>query len=231
LEKNPASNQDEMPDAVNNLGLVLQAQGKIGEARQFLERAVALSRKSPNEPRTLTLMSNLGGILSDLALYPQAEQVLREVVERRRKLLGDNHPQVPRAMMKLAWLLTLKGAYPEGEALDLAALEVSRRTVGPEHSDVIAITINLGRLYLEIGRSQEAEGLFRAALEVGRRRLGPAHADVASFQTNLGVVLMKRGDTSTHKSPHNGLAKSPATTTAPTPFRRPSQPRPAPPMI
>jgi tetratricopeptide (TPR) repeat protein len=146
LAKNPATAESEMPDALNNLGLVLQAEGKIGEARQFFERAVALSRKSPHELRTLTLMSNWGNVLSDLALYSQAEQVLREVLDRRRKLLGDNHPQVPLGTMNLAWVLALEGVYAESEAKSLAALDGLRRTVGPEHSNFIAATNNLGRM-------------------------------------------------------------------------------------
>jgi tetratricopeptide (TPR) repeat protein len=194
LAKNPATAESEMPDALNNLGLVLQAEGKIGEARQFFERAVALSRKSPHELRTLTLMSNWGNVLSDLALYSQAEQVLREVLDRRRKLLGDNHPQVPLGTMNLAWVLALEGVYAESEAKSLAALDGLRRTVGPEHSNFIAATNNLGRMYLEIGRPKEAETCFRSALEVGRRKLGAAHAAIASYQTNLGIVLMERGD-------------------------------------
>jgi tetratricopeptide (TPR) repeat protein len=195
LEKNPAANQHEIPDALNNLGLVLQAEGRIAEARQFLERAVGLSRKSADDlPRTLTLMSNWGDVLGDLALYPQAEQILREVVDRRRKLLGGNHPQVPLALMKLAWLLYLRGSYAEAEATSLAALDGFRRTVGPDHYNVISTTNNLGRLYREIGRAEDAEACFRKALDLGRRKLGPAHAAIASYQTNLGVALMERGD-------------------------------------
>lgn len=194
LDKNPGTNQNEMPDTINNLGLVLQAEGKIGEARQFFERAVGLSRKSPNQLRTLTLMSNWGGVLSDQALYPQAEQVMREVVDRRRKLLGENHPQVPHAMMNLAWTLALEGSYAESEATSLAALAGLRRTLGPGHADVIAATNNLGRMYLEIGRPKKAETCFRSALELGRRQFGPSHSAMALYQTNLGVVLMERGD-------------------------------------
>ncbi len=60
LDQHPGTNLEEMPDAVNNLGLVLQSEGKTGEARQFFERAVGLSKKSSHELRTLTLMSNWG---------------------------------------------------------------------------------------------------------------------------------------------------------------------------
>jgi eukaryotic-like serine/threonine-protein kinase len=146
LQNHAAASQTEMPDALNNLGLLLQSEGKIGETRQFLEQAVELSRKLPDERRTLTLMSNWGDLLGDLALYSQGEHVLREVVERRRKLLGDNHPQVPIAMMKLAWNLTLSGSYTEAETMSLAALEGFRRTVGQEHFNFIATTNNLGRM-------------------------------------------------------------------------------------
>jgi tetratricopeptide (TPR) repeat protein len=194
LEKDSAANAGELPDALNNLGLILQSEGKTGEARGFFERAVTLSRSLSDVPRTLTLMSNWGGVLMDLARYTEAEQVLREVLERRRQLLGDHHPQVPRAMMKLGWLLTLKGAYTEAEALDLAGIDGLRQTAGPEHFDVIATTYNLGRLYLETGLAKEAEARFREALDVGRRKLGPAHAEIASYQTNLGIALLERGD-------------------------------------
>ena len=195
LEKNPGTSQNEMPDTLNNLGLVLQSEGKMVDARQFFERAVLLSRKFPGEPlRTLTLMSNWGNVLCDLALYSQAEPILREVLDRRRKLLGDNHPQVPRSMVRLGRLLTLKGAYSDAETMDLAALESLRRILGPEHYDTVSTTNSLGLIYLETGRARQAEASFRSALELGLRKLGPAHADIASYQTNLGVVLMERGD-------------------------------------
>jgi tetratricopeptide (TPR) repeat protein len=47
LEHNPAVNQGEMPDALNNFALVLQAEGKVAEARQYPERAVELSQNLP----------------------------------------------------------------------------------------------------------------------------------------------------------------------------------------
>lgn len=158
-EKNSSASANEMPDAVNNLGLVPQAEGKTREARGLFERAVALSRNFPKEPtRTLTLMGNLGGVYIDLALYPEAERILCEVLERRRALLGDNHPRVPNTTMRLGYVLYLRGDYAGAEALYLNAIADLHRIVGTDHPDVIEDGNTLGRLYLETGRKSRSRG-------------------------------------------------------------------------
>ena len=67
------------PHSLNNLGCLLQAQGDYGEARGYLERALAMSqalypkeRYPQGHPDLASSLNNLGGLLQDQGDYGEA---------------------------------------------------------------------------------------------------------------------------------------------------------------
>ena len=158
----------ELSHTLNNLGLVLQRRGRAAEARDLFRRAVEISRHYPAQrSETLTMMSNLGGVLSDLGELDASEKVLRDVLAQRTELLGEGHPQVPRSRNRLAVLLGKKGAYPEAERLYRSSLAGYRRSLPADHPEILATTNNLARLLQTLGRIPEAEGLYGEVIAAG----------------------------------------------------------------
>jgi serine/threonine-protein kinase len=183
----------ELSHVYNNLGLVVQSQGRLVEAKGLFEQAVAISRRYPNQwTETLVMMSNLGAVLAETGDVVRAEPVMREVLAQRRERLGNLHPQTIRSMVRLSRVLRGRGNYAEAVQLLRASLGAYQRVLGPEHPDTAANTDSLGEVLQEMGQDAEAEGLYRQAIAIGVRTLGD-HSDVALWQSDLASLLRQKG--------------------------------------
>jgi tetratricopeptide (TPR) repeat protein/tRNA A-37 threonylcarbamoyl transferase component Bud32 len=184
----------ELSHVYNNLGLVLQSQGKLAEAKGLFEKAVAISRGYPNQwTETLVMMSNLGAVLAEAGDVARAGPLLREVLQQRRQRLGDDHPQTIRSMVRLSRVLRSRGDYTEAVQLLRASLAAYQRILGTEHPDSAASMDSLGEVLQEMGQRAEAEGLYRQAIAIGARTLGD-HSDVALWQSDLASLLRQQGN-------------------------------------
>ena len=79
---------------MNNLALLLEAQGHLEEARALYVDALEGRRRTlgPNHPDTFTSMLNLATLLADVKERDEAAALLRECFEGRQRVLGPNHP-------------------------------------------------------------------------------------------------------------------------------------------
>jgi len=78
----------------------------------------------------------------------------------RRRLLGENHPDVATSLNNLADLYFSQVKDKEAETLYLQALDVRRRVFGENHPDVATILNNLAGLYKSQERYEDAERLY-----------------------------------------------------------------------
>ncbi|MEH2152210.1 CHAT domain-containing protein, partial [Nostoc sp.] len=114
-------------------------------------------------------------------------------LEMRKRLLGEEHPDVAQSLNQLATLYNRQGRYADAEPLSRQALEMRKRLLGEEHPDVANSLNNLAGLYLSQGRYADAEPLFRQALEMRKRLLGEEHPDVANSLNNLAGLYQSQG--------------------------------------
>ncbi|MEY2396172.1 MAG: eukaryotic-like serine/threonine-protein kinase, partial [Acidobacteriaceae bacterium] len=94
----------------------------------------------------------------------RAENNYREVLNAKRKALGDNHPEVADAIERLANVLHSRGNLLEAETLYRQSLAMQQH-FHQEPSIVVAhARFLLAQLYASWGREQDAEPLWRAYL-------------------------------------------------------------------
>ncbi|OCL01560.1 hypothetical protein AOQ84DRAFT_306480, partial [Glonium stellatum] len=72
-----------------------------------------------------------------------AATIKREVLEKRRHILGDEHPDTIAAMNNLANTLGDLGQHQNAATIFREVLEKSRRILGDEHPDTITAINNL----------------------------------------------------------------------------------------
>ena len=87
----------EHPDtatSLNNLAVLLQAQGDLAGARPLFERALAIREKvlGAEHPDTATSLGNLGRLLRDLGQPDKAEPLFLRAIAVGDKALGAEHP-------------------------------------------------------------------------------------------------------------------------------------------
>lgn len=139
------------------------------------------------------LLGTLGQVLSSLAAYERAEELLAEALEMERGLHGGDHPHVARALHRRATALHDLGEYEEAGALVREALAMRQRLFPGSHAAVVEGLRLAARSATRLGDPPEAERLYREALAMHRYLVPSDDARTASLLNDLGVALDHTG--------------------------------------
>jgi tetratricopeptide (TPR) repeat protein len=127
----------EHPDtliSVDNMGLVLQAQGKYEEAEKLHRRALKGREKmlGMEHPNTLTSVNRQGLTLQAHGKY-EAEKMYRRALEGREKMLGMEYPNTLTSVNRLGLALQAHGKYEEAEKMHRRTLEGGKKGLGMQN--------------------------------------------------------------------------------------------------
>ncbi|KAK8071889.1 ATP GTP binding protein [Apiospora saccharicola] len=75
-------------------------------------------------------MNNLAFVLDRQGKYGEAEQMHRQTLELRVKVLGQEHPDTLTNMNNLAFVLESQGKYLEAEQMHRQTLELMEKVLG-----------------------------------------------------------------------------------------------------
>ncbi|MCL1466882.1 tetratricopeptide repeat protein [Argonema galeatum] len=162
-------------------------------AIEYFRKAVALQKKLGLETDLSESLHNLANLYYSQGRYSEAEPLLLQGLELRKRWLGDEHPDVATSLNNLANLYYSQGRYSEAEPLLLQTLELRKRLLGDEHPDVATSLNNLANLYYSQERYSQAEPLLLQTLELRKRWLGDEHLDVATSLNNLAYLYKSQG--------------------------------------
>ena len=143
--------------------------------------------------------SSLMGALSSFLAWAQGHyaggrQLEQRVLEVRKRVLGEEHPDTLRSMNDLASILQEQGDYAGARQLQESVLEAWKRVFGEEHPDTLTSMNNLAYMLVVHGDYAEARQLEERALEGQRRVLGEEHPDTLTSMNNLAVTLQAQED-------------------------------------
>ncbi|MEV4169225.1 alpha/beta fold hydrolase [Nonomuraea sp. NPDC049709] len=125
---------------------------------------------------------------------PQAaEEELRQVIEARARILGENHADTLASRHKLAKAISEQGRWDEAEPLLRSIVIAENEVRGPEHSDTMVVRHSLARAILAQGRQAEAERMLRDILEVRDRIWSPLTPETLYTRQTLARALMEQG--------------------------------------
>ncbi|WLE96987.1 MAG: tetratricopeptide repeat protein [Candidatus Electrothrix communis] len=163
-------------------------QGKYQDGIAFAEQSYkyALEHFGAEHPKTLTAMNNLSGLYNTQGLYSQAEELLKEVVRLREKVLGAEDTSTMNASNRLALFYESQKRYEKAESLFKKIYELQKRVLGAEHQDAIVSLAHLAKLYHLQGRNREAASLIDEALQTAERHWNELNKKTAT--------ALKKGD-------------------------------------
>lgn len=194
-QKNLANRPELQREMLTLLGRIYERRGAYEAALPLLEQAVALGRRSLGPSRELAQsLNDLGVARGQLAQLDAARATLESALAMRRKVLGEEHPEVAVSHSELGRTLFDLGRLDEAEAHFRAALAIRRKALGPDDHETATSMSDLGLLLRQKGDRAGAEALFRKTLAVTRKSSGPKHPDVATALANLALTVNERGD-------------------------------------
>jgi len=164
-----------------------EAEELTREARTILSRggadSIDLARTLNNQAVLLRRQGNLRA----------AEQLYRESLAMKVRLLGEESADVATGKSNLALALKDQGRYDDAERLYRESLDLRLRLHGEMSTEVATTRNGLALVLQEKGDLAAAEELLRQSLDLRRRLRGPRHPRVASALNNLAFLLQLRG--------------------------------------
>jgi serine/threonine-protein kinase len=190
----PETRSEDLATSLLHVAAVRRARERYGEARALAREAVVLLRDGgAASPALARVLNNQAALLEDAGDLEGAEELYREALGMKIRLLGEEHPDVATGKNNLALVLKRQGRYEEAERLYRESLALRRRLHG-EGSTEVAVTVNnLALLLQDRGDLAAAEPLLRQGLDLRRRLYGPEHPALASGLNNLAFLLQLRG--------------------------------------
>ncbi|KAJ7878244.1 acyl transferase/acyl hydrolase/lysophospholipase [Mycena leptocephala] len=234
-------NLEDHPDtlrAMANLATTYHKLGRYQEAEPLASTVLEKQKQllGADHPHTLLAMGNLAVTYHKLGRYQEAEPLesmcwrsgsryqeaepLESIVlEKRKQLLGADHPDTLSAMANLAatyrnlgrskrqshlkalcwkaeaaaWCRPSRHAVQEAEPLESIVLEKRKQVLGADHPDTLSAMANLAATYRELGRYQEAESLEGIVLEKRKQVLGADHPNTLLAMENLAATYHELG--------------------------------------
>jgi serine/threonine protein kinase/tetratricopeptide (TPR) repeat protein len=175
-----------------------EAVGREVNVRYILEEAAKrLEGELGDQPEIrATIQRALGLTYQKLNLFEEAIGHLSTVLETRRRIFGDPHPDVLVSMNDLAWVIHDQSAgYNERtEQLAREALERGRTLLGPEHPTVARSLFILGDQRKHKGDFVQAERYYSEALAIQQKVIGEVRKDVAQTLSALGQTYQHLND-------------------------------------
>src|SRR5690606_34949883 len=134
----------------------------------------------------------LGRVLWITGTFGEAEALLMQAADTRRRLLG-RHPDLALTLLELARIADRRGDGGRADELFAEALSIQRETLGDAHADVASTLDAFGLSLWNRGEVDAAEPLLRESVAVHRATRGD-HTLTAVAMNNLALVLMDRSD-------------------------------------
>ncbi|KAH7379370.1 kinesin light chain [Phaeosphaeria sp. MPI-PUGE-AT-0046c] len=125
--------------------------------------------------------------------FKEAEALEVQVLQTRKRVLGDEHPDTLLSMATLASTFRDDGRWKEAEDLEVQVLQSRKRVLGEEHPETLRSIANLASTYRDQGRLEEAEELEVQVLQSRKRVLGDEHPDTLRSIANLAVTYQEQG--------------------------------------
>ncbi|KAF2190064.1 FabD/lysophospholipase-like protein [Zopfia rhizophila CBS 207.26] len=125
--------------------------------------------------------------------YKEAEKAFAQVMQIRKRVLGEEHLSTLTSMANLASTYRNQGRWKEAEELFVQVMETRKRVLGEEHLSTLTSMANLASTYRNQGRWKEAEELEVQVMETSSRVLGEEHPSTLTSMANLASTYRNQG--------------------------------------
>ncbi|RYN97316.1 hypothetical protein AA0121_g13538, partial [Alternaria tenuissima] len=155
--------------------------------------ALSHSPTDDDDEERLELASKCAIALYSDGRYEEAEELEVQVMETRKRVLSDEHPDTLTSMANLALTYCNQGRWKEAEELQMQVMQTRKRVLSDEHPDMLTSMGNLASTYWNQGRWKKAEELEMQVMETRKRVLSDEHPDTLISMGNLASTYRNQG--------------------------------------
>src|SRR2546423_1685475 len=179
--------------ALTLAGLAAQKHIEYARAMEHFREAEKLADRGRTPAEWAEVQHLIANLTFDQGQYPEAEKMLRNIIEVRTHVLGSEHPDTLRSRNSLAHALWKGGKYSEAETDFHELIKREEKILGLEHPDTLASRHGLAITLDLRGKYAEAEAQFRALIKTEERVLGPEHPQTLRSRMEMAIALYEQG--------------------------------------
>ncbi|KAH3739805.1 hypothetical protein DPMN_046495 [Dreissena polymorpha] len=185
----------QLATAHQRIGYNLMLQDQDEKAINHFKKSLAISLVSgkPFELIALQSLNSMGITLSKLGRFDEAERYHFVSLKRRRKLLGEYHPNVGMTLNNIGLMYHQKGDGRLALQYFQEGLEIKKQSKAPDLSLVASLT-DVANAYLAGGTFDEALNALDEAEEILSKQRLPQMHDIAYLNDTRGNVYFKQGN-------------------------------------
>jgi tetratricopeptide (TPR) repeat protein len=154
-----------------------------------LDAEIVVAASAGREDTEVSLMSALGGLLKDQGMYYRALPVFEDCLAKRKRILGEDHPDTLTSLNHLASLLECIGEYDRALPIFEDCLAKRRLILGEDHPDTLTSLNDLASLLESMEEYDRALPIFEDCLAKRRLILGEDHPDTLTSLNHLASLL------------------------------------------
>ena len=177
-----------------NLGRMYRLLGRYQKSDELLGLALQKMKGtlSPDDPRIVDALIQLGALRGDQSNPKEAERLVREALSLAGRRFPPADPVVVSAQSALGRVLVQGGSYDQGIAVLDPLMKI--QPSGEEGMDTFLETLSaFAYAHHYVGHYQLAESLNRRALELDRQVHGESHPRVAYDLANIATIEVTLG--------------------------------------
>jgi eukaryotic-like serine/threonine-protein kinase len=181
--------------SMQQAAVLAQTRSDHETAQSYLEQVFEARRRvlGANDPGTLHSGHALARNLHRLGRFEAAEELAREMLDRRLQHSGLEHAETFTIMVELGRILQDQGQIAEAKSYFYKAAEVFESRLGPDHQTTLATRTSVGNMLSRIGRFEEAARIDADVLMRRQRRWGDDHPQTLIALSNLARSMRNMG--------------------------------------
>ncbi len=188
-----AAQSGQVSDFLSGLFMVSAPTRSKGEkitARQLLDRGAGRieSELAGQDELQATMMTLMGNVYRELALYDEARPLLEQATTLRRQTPGRNSLELAQSLQALAQLREDEGEFEVAQTLFEETLAIRERAKGTDPVEIGQALSGLGRVLEAQAAFEQARRFHERAIDLFESTVGPDHPDVGRCLQSLGQV-------------------------------------------
>ena len=185
---------EEYAEALEAAAVVSSKISDLAKAKQYYMALASLKKdKEGLSASYATIINVLGVMCLDEADFIKAEQYLREAMEIRKKLSGEQPADYGQSLNNLGALYRKKGSFKEARRYYEEALAIRKKIGGEAGRDFGQTLNNLAELAQAEGNFALAESLMLKAVEIRKNADGEENEFYALNLNNLAALYTEMG--------------------------------------
>jgi len=191
----PARTNKDLAYVLNNIGVILDNQGKYDEAFDHYQQVLEMRQKYyPSDHVDIAKsLNNIGSILYKQRRCEEALHYHQRALKMKEKCYPPGHVSIAASLNNIGIILSDQENYNEALKYHERAIEMQKKYYPSGHVDIAKSLICIGRILDKQGKLDGALNYYRQALEMQEKICPSGHLDIANSFKNIGHILLQQG--------------------------------------